>query len=276
MDMSPCCQSASPRFVNFFAFYRQIPMVGCALSKRAKQMARWQAINMTYQKAIDEYLQEQAKPKGKKRGLCPIAAKHGVCFKTLSNLAKGGQTMSAFNASKQKLLCAEEHVLVKFILESANCGIPLSIKSIEKHADAIIAGHNKPGKPVGKTWVEGFLNQHRDQLQTHWSSPLATERAKALNPEAVKNWFELVKEKIVDRGIKKENTYGMDESRFPPSNQGIEHVVGQRGAKIQHKSGNANYENVTALVTICADGTALQPTIIFKGRNFLKTVAKTI
>jgi hypothetical protein len=49
-----------------------------ALSKRAKQMARRQAINMTYQKAINEYLQEQAKPEGKKCGLCPIAAKHGV------------------------------------------------------------------------------------------------------------------------------------------------------------------------------------------------------
>jgi hypothetical protein len=78
-------------------------MVRCILSERAKQMACQWAINVTYQKAIDEYLQEQAKPKGKKCGLHPIAAKHGICFKILSNLAKGGQTMSTFNTSKQKL-----------------------------------------------------------------------------------------------------------------------------------------------------------------------------
>ena len=33
---------------------------------------------------------------------------------------------------------------------------------------------------------------------------------------------------------------------------------------------NTNRENVTAIVTICADGTTLQPTIVFKGKNFMK------
>ena len=60
----------------------------------------------------------------------------------------------------------------------------------------------------------------------------------------------------------------MDESGFPPSHGGVERVVGRRGAKAQHKIGSANRENVTALVTICADGTALKPTIIFKGQRF--------
>ncbi|KIJ34366.1 hypothetical protein M422DRAFT_137152, partial [Sphaerobolus stellatus SS14] len=39
------------------------------------------------------------------------------------------------------------------------------------------------------------------------------------------------------------------------------------GTKTQHKQGSANRENVTALVTICAEGTVLQPTIIFKHKN---------
>ncbi|KZP22653.1 DDE-domain-containing protein, partial [Athelia psychrophila] len=63
--------------------------------------------------------------------------------------------------------------------------------------------------------------------------------------------------------------YGMDESGFPPSNQGTSRVIGRRGTKTQHKQGSANRENVTAIVTICADGTTLAPTIIFKGHNFM-------
>ncbi|KAJ7439297.1 hypothetical protein FB451DRAFT_985330, partial [Mycena latifolia] len=59
--------------------------------------------------------------------------------------------------------------------------------------------------------------------------------------------------------IKPENIYGMDESGFPPSNQGRQRVVGRRGTKTQHKAGSANHENVTVLVTICADGTTLKP-----------------
>lgn len=73
------------------------------------------------------------------------------------------------------------------------------------------------------------------------------------------------------RGIKKHNIYGMDESGFPPSHQGMEQVIGRRGLKIQHKAGSVNHKNVTALVTICADRMTLKPTIIFKGRNFMKS-----
>jgi hypothetical protein len=39
---------------------------------------------------------------------------------------------------------------------------------------------------------------------------------------------------------------------------------------VQHKAGSANRENITVLVMICADGTALQPTIIFNGKRLLK------
>ncbi|KAI5118538.1 hypothetical protein M0805_008479 [Coniferiporia weirii] len=38
----------------------------------------------------------------------------------------------------------------------------------------------------------------------------------------------------------------MDESGFPPSNQGVERVIGRAGNKLQHKQGGASRENVTA------------------------------
>lgn len=80
----------------------------------------------------------------------------------------------------------------------------------------------------------------------------------------------MVKENIVDAGILPGNIYGMDESRFPPSDQGTQHVIGRRGTKTQHAQGSADRENVTAIITICADGTVLKPSIIFKGQNIMK------
>ena len=246
-------------------------MVGRALSNRIKAQARRRVENTHMQEAIDEYLHEQEKPEGsKKRGARPIADAHGICYKTLLRLAKGNRSMSAFNASKRKLKYAEERVLVDFILESADRAVPMTSKNIETHANAILKFCDTPGEDVGVNWVARFLERNQDELQTHWSSPLATERARSLNKEAVKHWFDLVYKMLVEKGIKKHNIYGMDESGFPPSDQGRTRVVGRRGSKMQHKSGSANRENVTALVTICADGTALRPTIIFKGRNFLK------
>jgi uncharacterized protein (DUF885 family) len=71
-------------------------MVGRTLSKQVKKQARHWAGNSRYQDAIDEYLCEKAKPEGIHRpGLRPIADKHRVRYKTLSNLAKGGQSMSS-------------------------------------------------------------------------------------------------------------------------------------------------------------------------------------
>jgi hypothetical protein len=90
-----------------------------------------------------------------------------------------------------------------------------------------------------------------------------------MNPEAKKKWFELLEKFIIQAGIRPEDLYAMDETGCPPSDQGTERVVGGRGTKTQHKQGGADRENVTALATICADGTVLRPTIIFKGQNFM-------
>ncbi|KAJ3490068.1 hypothetical protein NLJ89_g11469 [Agrocybe chaxingu] len=245
-------------------------MAGRALSERVKRQARQRVENTRMQAAVDEYLQQQIKPDGvKKRGLRPIAKDHNVNPNTLGRLVKGGVSMSAFNASKRKLTYAEERVLVDFILQSSDRALPLNYRNIEEHADAILHGRDPNAVGVGGSWVGRFLDRYRDEIQTHWSRPLVTERANALNPEAVKHWYTMVEKKIIDKGIKPENIYGMDESGFPPSDQGVQRVVGRRGSKIQHKAGSANRENITVLVTICADGTALKLTVIFKGQRIL-------
>jgi len=46
--------------------------------------------------------------------------------------------MDEANAAKQKLSLAEECVLVNFILNSADCGFPMTHCSIESYANAIL------------------------------------------------------------------------------------------------------------------------------------------
>lgn len=79
-----------------------------------------------------------------------------------------------------------------------------------------------------------------------------------------------MKAKCVEEGIPPELIYGMDETGFPLGDFGRKKVVGRRGAKRQHKQGSGDKENVTVLVTICADGSHLRPTIIYKGKNFMQ------
>ena len=95
-------------------------MSGCALSEHVKQQAQRRHKNARYQKAIDKYMIEQnhtLAPGERRRGFWPIAKEWKVKKSTLQRLVNGGESLSAFNASKRKLTYVEEHV---FILESSD------------------------------------------------------------------------------------------------------------------------------------------------------------
>ena len=221
-------------------------------------------------RAVEVYTAEQLKPKTEQRSLRDVAHQFNINHVTLSKHYKGDISMSAFNALKQKLLVAEEKVLVDFALGCSDRGLPLTHASLTSYANKILQGClGDQFVLVGKNWSDRFVEWLFAELRTHWSRPLDSHRARALNPEVVKHWFSLVKEFIHDKDIKAHNVYGMDESGFPPSNQGREKVIGRRSAKSQSKQGSADRENVTAIVTICADGTVLNPTVIFKGQNIM-------
>ncbi|KIJ39553.1 hypothetical protein M422DRAFT_49561 [Sphaerobolus stellatus SS14] len=53
-------------------------------------------------------------------------------------------------------------------------------------------------------------------------------------------------------------THGMDKSGFPPEASQTTQVIGGQGVKTQHKQGNTNHENVTAIVNFIDGELALQ------------------
>lgn len=242
-----------------------------ALSDRQKKMKIRKAVQERLAKAVEAYRAELQKEPNLRKGLRTIAEFHGVDHNTLARTVNNKRSIDEANASKQKLTVAEEGVLADFILKSADQGFPLAHHAIKFYADAILQRRLGPlYQPIRQKWIYAFLDQNRHKLQTHWSRSLDMQRAQSLNPEAVKHWFDLLEELVVKARIKKENIYGMDESGFPSADQGRSRVIGARGTKVQHKQGGTSRENTTALVTICADGTSLQPTIVFKGKGFKK------
>lgn len=217
-------------------------------------------------RAVEAY--NAAQLSGKPRTVAELARDFHVSQSTLHRHVSGKRTKGEFTATKQKLTSAEEQTLVEFVLGCADRGLPSTHAQLASFANNILKqrlGAN--AVEVGKNWSDRFVERHHQVLSTHWTRPLDGKRARALRPEVVEHWFSLVKEFIHDKGIKVENTYGMDESGFPPANAGRQKVIGRRGTKGQHRQGGADKENVTAVVTICADGTALPPTVIFKAKN---------
>lgn len=180
-----------------------------------------------------------------------------------------GLSLSEFYASKQKLAPAEEEVLVESILEASRRGFPPTHHQIAMEADCIQSARlDQSYQPVGKQWVNEFLRRHNKVIKTHWSAPLSTLRAQSANPWAIHNFLTgLVKREVVDNHVPPELLYQIDETSTPQQ-LGIKlHVVGPRESRRQHLQESGTKENITVLVTICADGTALPPTIIFKNKE---------
>jgi hypothetical protein len=50
---------------------------------------------------------------------------------------------------------------------------------------------------------------------------------------------------------------------------GKEHVFGRKGEPAPYQQCDGSCENITVIVTICADGTSITPAVIYKGTGHL-------
>lgn len=245
---------------------RALPDTAKARIKRATRDAR-------LSKAVDAYRVELARAlaPGERRHGARFFAGKGICAGTIINLAAGKRSLTEFNAQKRKLSFAQEGRIVELAELCADRGFPMTHDMIYECATTILEAHDPTKLPLGKNWVDRFIDRHRDRLKTHWSRSLDKVRANAVCPEIVLHFLEhVIYPFIVEPKIPPELLHGSDEAGFFPGANESEVVVGRRGSKVAYKQGTENRETVTTLVTICADGTWCRPLIIFKAKRFQK------
>jgi hypothetical protein len=258
-----------------------LTMVGRTKSETKKlQIARSRSDNLM-KRALHAYLLELQK----KYPACPKGART-ICkdfetlnrqetgeaiklsYATLIRLSQGAQLRSEANAARSWLTDEETAVVIAYVKELAACGFPLSHRRLKEHVDDILRarlGNKFLATGVGKNWTARFVEKHSDQLQTSWARPLESKRGRAVNPATNEAWFTLLGDTLTKYNIKEENIYGVDEVGCQPSGGVKERVVGGRGLGPQYQQRDGNRETITILVVICANGTALEPLIIYKG-----------
>ncbi len=120
------------------------------------------------------------------------------------------------------------------------------------------------GSSIGESWSARFMRRHPD-LKVRWTTRLEQCHAKALNPTLVKEFYDLLESIVKEYNIPPHNIYNADE-------KGIQLGVGKRVAAIidrdqknVYQIEDGNRELVTIIEAVCADGTALHPSVIFQG-----------
>jgi hypothetical protein len=194
-----------------------------------------------------------------------------LAHNTLARHGKGGVTLTQFNRQKSWLTVEEEEIVIRFTIEMAQRGFPLSIQRLNEHCEAILQhrlGTGFPERGLGKKWGSRFIVKHHDRLGMCWSSALDGSRGRAVNPITKEEYFRILKEVINKYDVPDELIYGADETGIQSGIDVTERVIGPAGAKLQHQQRSGTRENITVLPTICADGTSIAPTVIYKGEAF--------
>ena len=259
-------------------------MVNHAKSDTLKrQIARKVKDNLMGQ-ALALYQAKKSKPAGEKsaslRKVCQIISDDYYLrtrkriildHNTLARWEKGGISLTENNGRKSLLTDDEQQVIVEYILEMARCGFPLSPKRLREHAEKILRarlGDAFREEGLGKNWATRFITKHHERIGMYWSSSLDSSRGRAVNPITKDDYFDLLKNIREEYNIPDELVYGADETGIQTGIGVTERVIGPTGSKIQHQQRSGNRENITVLPTICADGTTIPPTVIFKGEAF--------
>jgi hypothetical protein len=124
------------------------------------------------------------------------------------------------------------------------------------------------GKEVGKHWAERFIKRHGNDLLLAWSSGMDKERHKADSALKYSLYFDLLRRKMEEYGIKPWLIYNMDEKGFligvlSKQKRVFARRVYEEGGLWQFVQ-DGNREWITVLACVCADGSALDPALIYQ------------
>jgi len=108
---------------------------------------------------------------------------------------------------------------------------------------------------------------NRNSLSMKKANMLSSARRSATsNPFIIYDFYEVIDKIIKEKRIKPENIWNCDESGFPSDPQRCK-VVSVKGEVAYKVTCGAGRENTTTLAVCSAGGRALDPLVIFSGKN---------
>ena len=188
--------------------------------------------------------------------------KAAECFKVsktkLVTQFNGRKTNWEAHIHESILSFGEEIILAKQIKEMGYRGIPLHTSAVALHASTI------SGMQVSEHWVARFCMWH-PELKDKWTTGLEQCYAQSLNCAAVVDFYNHLQHLQEKYDILDENVYNMDEKGIQLRMGKRVHALVNCDQKTVHQVKDGNHELVTIIECVCADWTAICPSVVFKG-----------
>jgi transposase-like protein len=196
-----------------------------------------------------------------------VARRFNVSNSTLTRRHKGRRQRSqeAKNNTQLALNPQQEAELVRYIEDFTKRALPPTRDMIRN-----FASHFNPDG-VSDTWVDRFISRNGNHLICKWTSGIDSQRHNANSRAKYKLYFDHLHSKMLRYEIQPHNTYNMNEKGFMIGvTTRPKRVFSRRQwerKEVRAALQDGSREWVTLLATVCADGTALPPGIIYQSDN---------
>jgi hypothetical protein len=124
------------------------------------------------------------------------------------------------------------------------------------------------GRELGVSWVDRFCKRYSEDLISTWAGSIDRNRCRADSSLKYKLYFDLLSQKLSQYSIELRHTYNIDEKGFllgvvTKSKRVFSKSVYERG-KLRLYIQDGNREWITLVACICADGSHLEPALIYQ------------
>ncbi|EED13623.1 pogo transposable element, putative [Talaromyces stipitatus ATCC 10500] len=187
---------------------------------------------------------------------------------TLQDRLNGTQQRSQVRANSHKLTQCEEELLVEWILDLGKRGLPPRHSLVREMADYLLS--QRGNRRVGENWVYNLVKR-RPEIESKFSRKYNYERAKCEDPKIIQEYFDRVREVILEDGILPEDIYNFDETGFAMGLCATAKVITGSDRYARPKLLQpGNREWVTAIEAVNSIGWALPSYIIFKAKKYTR------
>ncbi|EED17213.1 conserved hypothetical protein [Talaromyces stipitatus ATCC 10500] len=203
---------------------------------------------------------------GEKPNISLVARTYGVSQSGLYKRFHGVTGSKEEQYDKQRILTTtQSRALIKWINQLTERGLPPTNSMLANFAREI------SGKEPGKNWASRWLKAHSDKVISRYSTGLDSDRKKADSAYKYALYFELIGRKIQQYNLGPEQIYNMDEKGFmlgvsTKRKRIFTRRKYEQGGYKQHLQ-DGNREWITTIGCICANGTALAPSLIYMAKS---------
>ena len=164
---------------------------------------------------------------------------------------------------KNKVLStAQTEAIRKWILEQYYLGLGATRAMIF----TAVCKLRSPLPPPSQSWLTKYIQNELQDFHFITTKLIAQQRTKAQDEPTITNWFNEYLKFILERSIKPESIWNMDETGFRIGIPGGERVIVPRTAKELYTPSPENRTSITILEAVSAVGKVIPPVLIIPGK----------